>query len=795
MHKHLVGGTVLLLLLLGAGQAWSQACTHYAAANGSGTACSSGTPCTIPQFVNNAVAGQVLCLTQGTYTGSNLLSLPGNRHGTSGNPITVCARNGTQCATEANDGGVLINGGNGSRPGLIAGNYWVIKGMNFTGGDNKSFSVNGNNNLVQRIVVYDGGDNNGNYGDVLIEISGPYTNNVIEDCAAFGKARKALSLAQGGFGANTLRRCWGRWEDNQHVAASPTSTGQLGYGADGVTFENVLLTWDTQGTLTDPEGVSMLFRTQNSQLLGSIAYAPATVTLDASVLFAAFDDAGFPPQQGDFHPATNVLMRHLAAVISPSNTNFSTTFGFTASDSYTGAVNSGIVDSVSIAGRAPAISGNWTATNLRHATSRAAMEAQLGQSIWTALDGLCHRVVNRVQTTAPLWPWPMGRRISEALVASGRPAIDVQAQLEASDMLGPLPATCLTGGEQPVATSLAFVQHPTTTQVSTTIAPPVTVEVRDQFGQRLTTSSASVTLALVSGTGLTGTLTQAATQGLATFSNLSITSVQTGLQLQATATGLTPATSNTFAITAGAPPGGTRVHWTIQDGTPATTLADTGDDGTWTGTFGAGAQAPTWTSGYTGTLKAIAFAQASQQEVTATSFPWAANEPVTVTMWVKQDAICATTGCGLFQVGPTNVQAQAFGAHLGLNNRLYWNYGNIGTGGTGVLWWEWPAGIETTWVRLGLVSSGPGGNEQSIYVNGQRVATKASASAPSVSLTGLTLGMHGPFSPSLWGSFTVQDVTIKNQMSTPAQMLLDYQGAPPPAGLTGSPSVMMFGRH
>ena len=94
-------------------------------------------------------------------------------------------------------------------------------------------------------------------------------------------------------------------------------------------------------------------------------------------------------------------------------------------------------------------------------------------------------------------------------------------------------------------------------QAGSTITPPVTVAVEDANGNVVTTDNSSVTLAIGSGsTGagtLGGTLTVAAVNGVATFSNLSISAAGT-YTLQATDTDngtvLTPTTSGSFTITA-----------------------------------------------------------------------------------------------------------------------------------------------------------------------------------------------------------------------------------------------------
>ena len=107
----------------------------------------------------------------------------------------------------------------------------------------------------------------------------------------------------------------------------------------------------------------------------------------------------------------------------------------------------------------------------------------------------------------------------------------------------------------PVATSVGFVQQPTNTTAGATITPAVTVEIRDQFGARMTGATNSVSLAIGNNPGnpagtLSGGAAVAAVNGVATFSGLSIDNAGTGYTLTASSTGLTGATSNTFDITA-----------------------------------------------------------------------------------------------------------------------------------------------------------------------------------------------------------------------------------------------------
>ena len=123
------------------------------------------------------------------------------------------------------------------------------------------------------------------------------------------------------------------------------------------------------------------------------------------------------------------------------------------------------------------------------------------------------------------------------------------------------------------AAQLQFQQQPTHTVAGSALTPAVTVQIVDANGN-LTASTADVTLAIgtnpASGT-LGGTLTVAAVNGTATFSNLSIDKAGIGYTLAASSTGLTGATSDAFNVTAikaytGPLPGGGSATATLSGG-------------------------------------------------------------------------------------------------------------------------------------------------------------------------------------------------------------------------------------
>lgn len=96
---------------------------------------------------------------------------------------------------------------------------------------------------------------------------------------------------------------------------------------------------------------------------------------------------------------------------------------------------------------------------------------------------------------------------------------------------------------------LAFVQQPSNALASAAISPAVQVAVEDTNGNTVTSATNPVTVSLTSGTGLAGTLTVTPQNGIASFSNLSVSSAGS-YTLTATSSGLTSATSTSFTISA-----------------------------------------------------------------------------------------------------------------------------------------------------------------------------------------------------------------------------------------------------
>ncbi|MDD4980575.1 MAG: YDG domain-containing protein, partial [Candidatus Omnitrophica bacterium] len=112
-----------------------------------------------------------------------------------------------------------------------------------------------------------------------------------------------------------------------------------------------------------------------------------------------------------------------------------------------------------------------------------------------------------------------------------------------------------TGVITPAAASkLVFIQQPTDTTAGSNITPAIKVEIRDAYDNLLTADSTStITISLQNNPGsggLSGTLTQTTSNGVATFSGLSINKAGSGYALKAASGTLNPAISASFNIAA-----------------------------------------------------------------------------------------------------------------------------------------------------------------------------------------------------------------------------------------------------
>lgn len=97
--------------------------------------------------------------------------------------------------------------------------------------------------------------------------------------------------------------------------------------------------------------------------------------------------------------------------------------------------------------------------------------------------------------------------------------------------------------------ALAFTVQPSDTPAGLDISPAIVVEIRDAFGNVVTTAAADVTLEVTGGVpALGGTPTQAADMGVATFGDISIDVAGVDYTLDASVSGLPSVTSALFDI-------------------------------------------------------------------------------------------------------------------------------------------------------------------------------------------------------------------------------------------------------
>src|SRR5437773_791279 len=126
----------------------------------------------------------------------------------------------------------------------------------------------------------------------------------------------------------------------------------------------------------------------------------------------------------------------------------------------------------------------------------------------------------------------------------------------------PQPATAPT--QPATAVQLAFAVQPSNATAGVLINPVIALAIQDVSGNLVTNATNVVTLTIgsaASGVSLAGTVSVAAVNGVATFSNVRIVTAGTGYTLKAASTGLAAATSTEFAIAAAA---ASRLAFTVQ---------------------------------------------------------------------------------------------------------------------------------------------------------------------------------------------------------------------------------------
>jgi hypothetical protein len=178
----------------------ADAATYYASPSGSGTTCSSASPCALNYTINTrAVAGDAVLLKDGIYTGTNYMIVP-TKSGTAGNPITIKAEN---------DGKAIIDGQATRIPCDINGKSYIdLEDLKFTNSSGSVVVVHNNASYINIKKTSALNAAPGNYH--IFEIASGANHVLVEDSAAYGTARKLFN-AFGGTSYVTFRRNWGQW--------------------------------------------------------------------------------------------------------------------------------------------------------------------------------------------------------------------------------------------------------------------------------------------------------------------------------------------------------------------------------------------------------------------------------------------------------------------------------------------------------------------------------------------------------------------------------------------------------
>ena len=144
---------------------------------------------------------------------------------------------------------------------------------------------------------------------------------------------------------------------------------------------------------------------------------------------------------------------------------------------------------------------------------------------------------------------------SSSPIYSGALSISVSSTVQAIAMVGESQSSVasstltITAAAQ-AAAKLAFLQQPSNALTGAPITPAVTVAVEDAAGNMLSTATNLVQINLSGSSALGGTLQNAARNGVATFSNLTVGTPGNKYTLTASSPGLTSATSATFTTAA-----------------------------------------------------------------------------------------------------------------------------------------------------------------------------------------------------------------------------------------------------
>jgi chitodextrinase len=205
----------------------ANAATYYASPSGSGTTCSSSSPCSLTTGLERVAAGDTLFLKDGVYNQSLKIA----KSGSSGSYITIKAQNDGQATVITNS----------SAPACFINSksYVDLEGIVCVGQGStyyRAVDVDSSSHInLRRISAY---NKSGEDGSGFNIDGSSYV--LIEDGVAFGNDRKQYNIQSDDH--VTLRRCWASF-DNWLGTGSQGDLGTLTiYGSSNCIVENCIVT-------------------------------------------------------------------------------------------------------------------------------------------------------------------------------------------------------------------------------------------------------------------------------------------------------------------------------------------------------------------------------------------------------------------------------------------------------------------------------------------------------------------------------------------------------------------------
>ena len=383
--------------------------------------------------------GDFLYLLPGRYTevsGNNgIIAPPENTAGTAENPITIKAWK---------DGTVELDGADTAMMAVIYlryNDYFIIEGFNAHLTSSRYTTryvvrVNYSNyNIFRKICAWDADDAN-------TPVFGHYISSYIlyEDCAGWGIGKKIFDMYYTNY--ITVRRCFFMFEGSHNVGVQMAC--MEAYETYNATTENCICTWDATRQMKEyqvfmngvpwpifyynyetpnPYGIMAVDRntaagtSAYSKVLGTIVYllSDQKYNWDTEAAVASLIENR---RISDFEYFNCISYSEVPQRALYLRVPF-----------LGGGVNVSAHNMTSISPTANIIGANWDTSNIYYSTNSDEMIAENGNLLGT-IDGegatIQKRYIDRDLTFDHLWPWPMNKRILDAMTLAGRdPVINV----------------------------------------------------------------------------------------------------------------------------------------------------------------------------------------------------------------------------------------------------------------------------------------------------------------------------------------------------------------------------------